>query len=122
MNTQFKLDFDKLSQIAATGQAVVPVIVQDIHTKTVLLLAYVNEEALNESLRTGVATFWSTSRNALWVKGATSGHLMCLHEVRVNCENNALLFWVTPHPEGVCHVTDERGIHHPTCFFRSLGA
>jgi phosphoribosyl-AMP cyclohydrolase len=120
MSAKITLDFSKLSKIAAGGNAVVPVVVQDVTTKDVLLLAYVNEQALADSLRTGVATFWSTSRHELWVKGATSGHLMRLHEVKVNCEDNSLLFLVTPHPGGVCHVPDSEGRHYPSCFYRDL--
>ena len=72
--TEETLDFSKLRQIAGIREDVLPVVVQDSGTKEVLILAYINRLALDESLKTGIATFWSTSRNELWVKGATSGN------------------------------------------------
>jgi phosphoribosyl-AMP cyclohydrolase len=68
-----KLDFGKLQKIAKTESQVVPVVVQDAETKDVLVVAYANALALETTLKTGIATFWSTSRNELWIKGTTSG-------------------------------------------------
>jgi phosphoribosyl-AMP cyclohydrolase len=70
----------------------------------VILVAYVNEQALRHSIETRTATFWSTSRNELWIKGATSGETFDLIEVRVNCEQNSLLFLVRPRRGGICHT------------------
>eukprot|EP01046_Picozoa_sp_COSAG06_P029225 COSAG06_NODE_2694_length_6440_cov_1.995584_9_plen_74_part_00 len=66
------VDYEKLSKVAATESSVVPCCVQHVDTKEVLIIAYVNDEALAKSRETKIATFWSTSRNELWVKGLTS--------------------------------------------------
>ena len=115
------LDFDKLLKVADCGQALVPVAVQDIESREVLLVAYANQAALNHALAQGVATFWSTSRNELWVKGATSGDYLDLVEVRVNCEQNALLYLVKPRGQGACHARGTDGVARPGCFYRRLG-
>ncbi|OGO06228.1 MAG: phosphoribosyl-AMP cyclohydrolase, partial [Chloroflexi bacterium RBG_13_56_8] len=95
------LDFDKLKQIAQlSSEAVLPVAVQDVDTKEVLFIAYANRDALEYTLAHGIAAFWSTSRNELWIKGATSGDTLEVAEVRVNCEQNSLLYLVRPLGEG----------------------
>jgi phosphoribosyl-AMP cyclohydrolase len=109
-----QLDFDKLSKVAACGHAVVPVVVQEAQTLEVLILAYVNKQALEHSLQTRIATFWSTSRGELWIKGATSGDTLDLIDVRVNCEQNSLLFLVKARTGNSCH-TGRSG-----CYYRSL--
>lgn len=118
------LDFAKLRQIGRAGQDVLPVAVQHADTKDMLLIAYVNEAALQQSITTRIATFWSTSRNELWVKGATSGDFLELVEIRVNCEQNSLLFLVRPRGKGVCHTKyssgDSSGHPRSTCFYRRL--
>ncbi len=116
------LDFTKLGKVAASGAAVVATVVQNAETKEVLIIAYVNEAALQASLSTRIATFWSTSRNELWVKGATSGDYLELVEVRVNCEQNSLLYLVRPKRGGVCHTKDAAGNARPGCFYRVLTA
>jgi phosphoribosyl-AMP cyclohydrolase len=115
-----KLDFGKLQKIAKTDSQVVPVVVQDAETKDVLVVAYANELALETTLKTGIATFWSTSRNELWVKGATSGDTLKLEEVRVNCEQNSLLYLVRMTRGGVCHTKDAAGKTRPTCYYRAI--
>eukprot|EP01062_Namystynia_karyoxenos_P078469 TRINITY_DN8075_c0_g1_i3.p2 TRINITY_DN8075_c0_g1~~TRINITY_DN8075_c0_g1_i3.p2 ORF type:complete len:175 (+),score=43.96 TRINITY_DN8075_c0_g1_i3:73-525(+) len=90
------LDFSKLSQIARGGSQVIPVCVQHADTKEVLVVAYANEEAVRHTLSTGIVTFWSTSRNELWVKGATSGDTLDFVEARVNCDQNSLLVLARP--------------------------
>jgi phosphoribosyl-AMP cyclohydrolase len=117
-----QLDYDKLAKIAAHGVPVVPVVVQDADTRQVLILAYANQEALEYALQHGVATFWSTSRNELWVKGATSGDTLSLVEVRVNCEQNSLLYLVRPLGEGACHTKGPDGRHRSSCYYRRLTA
>jgi phosphoribosyl-AMP cyclohydrolase len=92
------LDFTKLARVAASSPDVLPVVVQDADNGSVLVLAYANRQALEHTLRERVATFWSTSRNELWVKGASSGDYLDLVEVRVNCEQNSLLYIVRPAP------------------------
>lgn len=115
-----KLDFGKLAKVAATGQTLLPVIVQHADTGAVLTLAYANREALNRTLKDRVAVFWSSSRNELWIKGATSGDFLDLVDVRVNCEQNSLLYIVRPRGEGVCHTKGADGRARGTCYYRSL--
>jgi len=98
---ELRLDFRKLSKIAAAGCDVVPVAVQHADTGEVILVAYANDEALRAAIARRTAIFWSTSRNALWVKGETSGETFELIEVRVNCEQNSLLYIVRPRRGGI---------------------
>jgi phosphoribosyl-AMP cyclohydrolase len=113
------LDFDKITKVAALSPGVLPVAVQDAETKEVILIAYASKEDLQHSLKTGIATFWSTSRNELWIKGATSGNTFELVEVRVNCEQNSLLYIVRPKGEGICHTYNSKGKAR-NCFYRKL--
>ena len=114
------LDFDKLKKVALTAAAVVPVAVQDVDSKDVLIIAYANETALAYTLEHGVAAFWSTSRNELWVKGATSGDTLQVVEVRVNCEQNSLLYMVRLLGAGACHTKDAEGRTRASCYYRRL--
>ena len=115
------LDFDKLAKVAETGVPVLPAVVQDARTREVLIVAYVNQQALDYTLEHGVAAFWSTSRNELWVKGATSGDSLRLVEVRVNCEQNSLLYLVEPLGKGACHTKDPDGKTRASCYYRRVG-
>ncbi len=115
-----QLDYTKLQKIAKTGSEVVPVVVQDADSKEVLVVAYANHLALEHTLKTGTATFWSTSRNELWIKGATSGDTLEIIDVRVNCEQNSLLYVVRMTGGGVCHTKDAHGHTRKTCYYRSL--
>ena len=108
---ELRLDFGKVQSI---GQAVIPVVVQDVESKTILILAYVNREALDYSIRYKIATFWSTSRNELWVKGKTSGDQLELVEIRVNCEQNSLLYLVRLMGKNACHT------RRLSCFYRKM--
>jgi len=118
--TRLAVDFGKLAAVAATGARVVPVVLQDIDSGDVLFIGYANEEALRESLRERIAVLWSTSRNELWRKGATSGDVLELAEVRVNCEQNALLYLVRRATGGACHTLLASGSSRPGCFYRSI--
>ncbi len=118
--TKEALDFLKLRQIAGIDEEVLPVVVQDSGTREVLIVAYVNRQALDQSMRTGVATFWSTSRNELWVKGATSGNALGIDEIRVNCEQNSVVFLVTPQGKGTCHTKDADGGYRTGCYYRRM--
>jgi phosphoribosyl-AMP cyclohydrolase len=84
------------------------------------VVAYANQQALEKTLETGIATFWSTSRNELWIKGATSGDMLKIDEVRVNCEQNSLLYLVRMMGGGVCHTKDAEGKTRPTCYYRVI--
>lgn len=74
-----------LRAVTFDAQGLVPAIAQDALTGEVRMLAYMNREALEQTVRTGVATFWSRSRSALWVKGETSGHTLAVQEVLLDC-------------------------------------
>ncbi len=119
-NARLELDFRKLEAVAATGAGVIPVVVQDAETGEVLTLAYANEKALRETMARRVAVFWSTSRDELWVKGATSGDVLELVDVRVNCEQNSLLYRVRRTTGGACHTRGADGAARPTCYYRRI--
>lgn len=114
------LDFDKLAKVANCGQPVMPVGVQDARSGELLIIAYANKAALAHTLETGNATFWSTSRNELWEKGATSGDVLKIREIRVNCEQNSLLYLVDPQGSGACHTRDADGNTRSGCYYRRL--
>lgn len=118
--SKLALDFHKLEKVAATGASVLPVVVQHADTREVLVVGYVNEEALAKALELKRVVFWSTSRNELWIKGASSGDALELLEVRVNCEQNSLLYMARPLGGGVCHTRDADGQTRPTCYYRRL--
>ena len=104
---------EHFSEIKYDANGLVPAIVQDAETKEVLMMAYMNEESLKLTFEKGEAIFWSRSRNELWHKGATSGNIQKVVEVRVDCDADTLLILV--HSAGpACH-TGER-----TCFYRNL--
>lgn len=102
-----ELAFEKLGGL-------IPGVVQDHRSGEVLMLGYLNSEALEQSQRTGEVHFFSRSRNRLWKKGETSGHVLRLREVRIDCDADALLLLVEPLGPGVCHEG------YRSCFFRSL--
>jgi len=113
------LDFDKMAKIAATGASVVPVVLQNADNGDVLFIGYANELAVRETFARRSAVLWSTSRNELWHKGATSGDTLDLVDVRVNCEQNSLLYRVRPRTGGVCHTQDQAsGEARNTCYYR----
>jgi phosphoribosyl-AMP cyclohydrolase len=101
------LDFKK------TG-GLVPAIAQDSQSGEILMLAFMNEEAWEKTLDTRVATYWSRSRNELWVKGGTSGHVQRVTEIRVDCDNDTVLLKVEQVGGGACHTG------HRSCFYRKV--
>ena len=114
---ELMLDFEKLNKISPENH-VIPVAVQNMLTKEVILVAYVNEEALKKSIELRKAVFWSTSRNELWFKGLESGNTFTLHHIFVNCEQNSLVFQVTPDKGNICH-TSYNGVAN-NCYYREL--
>jgi len=102
------------------GKQLIPVVTQDFHTKEVLILAFVNKEAFEETRRSGYATYWSRSRNELWKKGMTSGDMLKIEEIRINCEQNSLLYLVTPMGKGACHAKKENGMPYKSCYYRRI--
>lgn len=102
-----------LSEIKFDANGLVPAIVVDAETKEVLMLAYMNQQSLQLTLEKGETCFWSRSRQELWHKGATSGNVQRVVEVRVDCDADALLIRV--HPAGpACHTGNQ------TCFYREI--
>lgn len=97
-----------------------PVAVQETSTGQVLMLASVNKEALSKTLKTKMATFWSTSRNQLWTKGETSGDYLQIDKILIDCDQDALVYQVSLVGNGVCHTFDAEGKHRKACFYREL--
>lgn len=92
----------------------VPAIAQDATTGEILMVAYMNREAWRHTLSTGRATYWSTSRRELWVKGETSGHLQHVREILVDCDEDAVLLKVEQVGDVACHLG------YRSCFFRRV--
>lgn len=101
------IDFQKLGGL-------VPAVIQDERTGRVLMLGFMNEEALQKTVGTGFVTFYSRSRNKLWMKGETSGHRLVVKEIATDCDQDAVLVKVQPLGPGVCHEG------YQSCFFRTL--
>jgi len=99
-----KLDWKKMDGL-------IPVIVQEANTKEVLMLAYANREALENTLKTGKGTYWSRSRQELWVKGETSGHTQKIQRVVADCDYDAVLY-IVQQKGPVCHTGAETCFHH----------
>jgi len=102
-----------LADLRWDDRGLIPTIVQDARTGQVLMLAYMNREALERSISTGEAHFWSRSRSELWHKGATSGNTQRIVEIRYDCDGDALLLLVEPRGPA-CHTG------HQSCFYRCL--
>lgn len=102
-----ELDFEK------TG-GLIPAIVQDADTGQVLMLAYMNQAAFEKTLETKKATYYSRSRNQLWTKGETSGHLQHVKEIRVDCDLDTVVLKVVQTGKGACH----KG--YKSCFYRAV--
>jgi len=102
-----KLDFNK------TG-GLVPAIVQDFRTGEILMLAYMNPDAFNATLSTGKATYYSRSRQTLWVKGETSGNMQLIKEIRIDCDDDTVLLKVEQLGDAACHTG------HRSCFFKKV--
>lgn len=100
------LDFGK-------GKGLIPVVAQDHRSKKVLMLAYANREALERTLSTGYAHYWSRSRNRLWMKGETSGNTQRVRNIMIDCDHDALLYLVEQKGKA-CHTGEE------TCFHNRL--
>ncbi len=116
---RLELDFGKVAKVARACPDVIPVAVQDADSGAVILVAYTNEAAFRAALRERRLILWSTSRNALWDKGQTSGETFDLVEARVNCEQNALLYRVRPRRGGICHTRNRAG-QPRQCFYRRI--
>ncbi len=104
---------DALNKLKWDEQGLIPVIVQDVSTLQVLMMAYMNEASLRRSLETGETVFWSRSRQAMWHKGETSGNTQTIVDLRVDCDGDTLLAMVDP-AGPACHTGKQ------TCFYRDL--
>lgn len=112
--TILEIEFDKRGGL-------VPGVVQDARDGRILMLAYINAAALDKTLASGMATFWSTSRNELWTKGETSGDFLKIVEVLVDCDQDALVYRVEPQGSGACHTKDpDSGQTRKSCFYRRV--
>lgn len=102
-----ELDFSKLDGL-------VPAIIQDHQSGRVLMLGFMNQEAFRKTVESGFATFFSRSRNKLWLKGETSGHRLVVKSISTDCDQDAVLLKVEALGPGVCHEG------YQSCFFRTL--
>lgn len=92
----------------------VPVVAQDARSGEVLMLAYANKEAFRLTLKTSIATYYSTSRGKIWIKGETSGNLQKIKKILIDCDGDALIYIVEQKGKGACHTGEK------SCFFRSI--
>jgi phosphoribosyl-AMP cyclohydrolase len=99
---------------------ILPVVVQETSTGQILMLASINEEAFQKTIETKLATFWSTSRDELWTKGESSGDLLRINNILIDCDQDAIVYQVTLLGNGVCHTFDVNGKHRKACFYREL--
>src|SRR5947209_11298839 len=106
MRTRKMLKFDR--------QGLIPTVIQDDRTDEVLMVAFMNEEALHLTRETGYTHFFSRSRNAIWRKGEQSGNVQEVRDILVNCEENSLLIKVIQHGAGACHMG------YRSCYYRRL--
>ncbi len=116
--TDLKIDFSKIKNI---DSEVIPAVVQDWQTKDVLMLGYINKEALRINKKEKFLTFWSTSRDEIWIKGGSSGSTFNVMDIFFNCEQNSALIIVEAHVKGkgICHTKEGRSFRK-TCFYRRL--
>ncbi|RJQ72988.1 MAG: phosphoribosyl-AMP cyclohydrolase [Desulfobacteraceae bacterium] len=103
-----KLDFDKLNGL-------IPAVVQDNASGEVLMVGFMNPEAWETTLRTGKATFYSRTRQTLWTKGSTSGHVQLVKEIRIDCDDDTVVLKVEQVGGAACHTG------HRSCFFKRMG-
>jgi len=105
---------DYLSEIRWTADGLVPVIAQDVQSGKVLMMAWMNREALNATVNTSKAVYWSRSRQALWHKGETSGHEQIVHAIDLDCDADVLIIQVEQKGGIACHTGRQ------SCFYRRL--
>ena len=103
-----------LPELKYDANGLIPAIIQDVHNGDVLMMAYMDETSLKNTIETGFTHFWSRSRQKYWKKGETSGHVQEVREILYDCDADTLLIKVIQHGAGACH-TGER-----TCFYRKI--
>jgi phosphoribosyl-AMP cyclohydrolase len=106
LKTINEIDFEKRNGL-------IPVVVQDINTKDVLMVGYINKYALSKTIDTGNAWFWSTSHNKLWMKGEESGNIQPVKKILIDCDSDALVYLVDS-TNSICHTGNK------TCFHNEL--
>ena len=102
------------------GDELIPVVTQDSITKEILILSFANKEAFEETRKSNYATFYSRSRKELWKKGLTSGDMLRVNQIRINCEQNSLVYLVTPEGKGACHAKKDDGNPYSSCYYRKI--
>ncbi|MBE6403581.1 MAG: phosphoribosyl-AMP cyclohydrolase [Lentisphaeria bacterium] len=102
-----KLDFEKCGGL-------IPAIAQDHKTNEILMMAYINEDSWQETLKSGYATYYSRSRQQLWKKGESSGHLQVIKDILVDCDLDTVIFKIEQLGPGACHTG------HRSCFYRKV--
>ena len=116
MATPITASAAQLAEVAYNADGLVPAVVQEAGSRQVLMVAWMNEATLRETLESGRTVFWSRSRHERWAKGDTSGDRQWVREAYYDCDGDVLLFVVEQEGRGACH-TGER-----TCFFRAFGS
>ncbi|MCF7927813.1 MAG: phosphoribosyl-AMP cyclohydrolase [Spirochaetales bacterium] len=111
----FRPDFEKMDGL-------LPVIVQNSEDGRVLMLGFADRIAIEKTMNTGYATFWSRSRKSQWTKGETSGDYLRVEEVLVDCDQDTLVYRVRLLGSGVCHTRDNSGDTRTSCFYRRMKA
>ena len=106
---------EQLGQVTFDGDGLVPAIVQEEHSGRILMMAWMNEASLRETMATGRTWFWSRSRQEYWCKGETSGDRQYVREAFYDCDGDTLLFVVEQEGRGACHTGEY------SCFFRAFG-
>lgn len=109
-----KIDETAILSPKFDANGLIAAIAQDHTTKNVLMIAWMTQEALDKTLATGEAHYWSRSRNELWHKGAASGAIQRVREIRIDCDQDAVLLSVDQKKEGACHTG------RPDCFYRQI--
>ena len=110
---KLKVDEKLMRNVKYDEKGLIPAIAQDRQTGDILMLAYMNTESLQKTLESGNATFWSRSRQKLWMKGETSGNVLKVFDILVDCDHDTLILYVDP-TGPTCHTGEQ------TCFYRTL--
>lgn len=103
-----------IPELKFDDKGLIPAIVQDINTKEVLMMAYMNKVSLDKTINTGFTHFWSRSRQKYWMKGETSGNVQEVKEILYDCDGDTLLIKVVQRGSGACHTGNK------TCFYRNI--
>lgn len=103
-----------IDNIKYDDKGLIPAIIQDAENGDILMMAFMNEASLQQTIETGFTHFWSRSRQKFWKKGESSGHIQEVKEVLIDCDADTVLIKVTQHGPGACHTG------HRTCFYRNI--